>query len=149
MPTSTENFEARILIVDDQPSNVRLLEHTLGRGGFVAVSSTGDPRAVAALHTQNRYELIILDLQMPEIDGFQVMEELHRVAAPRPVTILVMSADAGQATAALEAGAGSFLRKPFVLTEVVERVTLMLETACGDRAGSEDDSPSAIRNGET
>jgi DNA-binding response OmpR family regulator len=86
---------------------------------------------------------------MPEIDGFQVMEELHRVAAPRPVTILVMSADAGQATAALEAGASSFLRKPFVLTEVVERVTLMLETACGDRAGSEDDSPSAIRNGET
>lgn len=147
MSPSTDHSSKRILIVDDQPSNVRLLEHTLGRGGFVEVTSTDDPHEVAALHLRNRYALIVLDLQMPEMDGFAVMEELQRVAPAHPVTILVMSADPAQAAAALEAGASSFLSKPFVLPDVVERVALMLETACGsdrDEAGDGDSTAAHI-----
>jgi DNA-binding response OmpR family regulator len=147
MPPSTDPHGARILIVDDQPSSVRLLEHTLARGGFVEVSSTGDPCAVAALHLENRYALIILDLQMPEMNGFEVMEELQRVAAAIPVAILVMSADATQKTAALEGGATSFLEKPFVLADVVERVTLMLETARGEREDAGDDDSGEAHEG--
>ena len=126
MPPSTDHHCARILIVDDQPSNVRLLEHTLARAGFVEVSSTGDPCAVAALHRENRYALIILDLQMPEMNGFEVMQALQRIAATHPVAILVMSAGSTQKAAALEAGATSFLEKPFVLADVVELVTAIL-----------------------
>jgi CheY-like chemotaxis protein len=131
MPPSTDHYDARILIVDDEPANVRLLEHTLKRGGFVAVSSTGDPREVVALHQKNRYALIVLDLQMPEMDGYEVMEELGKIAAAHPVAILVMSADQTQAKPALEAGATSFLAKPFVLSEVVARVIEILETVGG------------------
>ncbi|MCA1733723.1 MAG: response regulator [Acidobacteria bacterium] len=135
MPPSTDHYAARILIVDDQPSNVRLLEHTLKRGGFTEVSSTGNPREVVALHMKNRYALIVLDLQMPEMNGYEVMEELQKIAEAHPVAILVMSADQTQATAAVEAGAISFLGKPFVLADVVGRVLEILETAAGPDQG--------------
>ena len=69
-------LDASILIVDDQESNVRLLEQLLADTGYTRVSSTMDPREVCALHRKNRYDLILLDLQMPGMDGFQVMEGL-------------------------------------------------------------------------
>ncbi|MGZ5476643.1 MAG: response regulator [Thermoanaerobaculia bacterium] len=127
MPGSTDVFRARILIVDDQESNVRLLEYALRRGGFVAVSSTTDPLEVCALHRQNRYDLIMLDLQMPRMNGFQVLEGLRKVEGEERVAILVLTADPAQMTRALEAGARGFLSKPFVLSEVLLRVHLMLE----------------------
>ena len=134
MPPSTDYYDAPILIVDDEPANVRLLEHTFKRGGFVAVTSTGDPREVVALHTSNHYALIVLDLQMPEMDGYEVMEQLQGIAATDPVAILVMSADQTQARVSVEAGAASFLAKPFVLAEVVARVIEILETAGGEKS---------------
>ncbi|MGZ5493838.1 MAG: response regulator [Thermoanaerobaculia bacterium] len=127
MPGSTDVFRARILIVDDQESNVRLLEYALRRGGFVAVSSTTDPLEVCALHRQNRYDLIMLDLQMPRMNGFQVLEGLRKVEGEERGAILVLTADPAQMTRALEAGARGFLSKPFVLSEVLLRVHLMLE----------------------
>ena len=127
MPGSTDVFRSRILIVDDQESNVRLLECALRRGGYVAVSSTTDPREVCALHRRNRYDLILLDLQMPRMNGFEVMEGLGKIEGEDMVAALVLSADPAQMVRALEAGAGSFLSKPFVLAEVLLRVRLMLE----------------------
>lgn len=121
-----ETAGPRILIVDDLKSNLRLLEQTLRRAAYVEVMSTLDPREVAALHLQHRYDLILLDLQMPEMDGFEVMAKLQEVRAENPVAILVLSADASQKRAALEAGADDFLGKPFRLPEVVERVQGML-----------------------
>jgi DNA-binding response OmpR family regulator len=118
----------RILIVDDQPSNVRLLEHTLRRAGFAEVMSTTEPREVSELHRQHRYDLILLDLQMPSMNGFQVMAGLQEIKSAHPVSILVLSADGTQTAAALSEGADSFLGKPFRLPEVVERVQLMLKT---------------------
>jgi CheY-like chemotaxis protein len=127
MPPSTETAGPKILIVDDLKSNLRLLEQTLRRAAYVEVMSTLDPREVAALHLQHRYDLILLDLQMPEMDGFEVMAKLQEVREENPVAILVLSADPAQKRAALEAGADSFMGKPFRLPEVVERVQVMLQ----------------------
>ena len=127
MNQSTEVLGPRILIVDDQRSNVRLLEQTLRRAGYAEVMSTVEPREVAALHQQNHYDLILLDLQMPEMNGFQVMEQLQQTRSTNPVSILVLSADSTQLPAVLEKGADSFIGKPFRLPDVVERVQLMLK----------------------
>jgi adenylate cyclase len=127
MPASTDVFGARILIVDDQECNVRLLEHALRRGGHVAVSSTTDPLAVCALQRQNRYDLILLDLQMPRMNGLEVMKELDAVEGER-AAILVLSADPAQQTRALQAGARGFLSKPFILAGVLEQARLLLES---------------------
>ncbi len=116
----------RILIVDDQPSNVRLLEHTLRRAGYAEVMSTTEPRQVTGLHLEHDYDLILLDLQMPAMNGMEVIAQLQQIRAAHPVSILVLSADGTQTDAALTGGADSFLGKPFRLPEVVERVELML-----------------------
>jgi CheY-like chemotaxis protein len=123
MSGSTDFFGARILIVDDQQSNVRLLELALRRGGHVSVASTTDPVEVCALHRQNHYDLILLDLQMPRMTGFEVLEALTNEAA---VSVLVLSADPAQMAPAVAAGAKGFLSKPFVLAEILSRVHLML-----------------------
>ena len=126
MPPSTEKRGPRILIVDDQGSNVRLLTQTLHRAGYLEVASTVDPREVAALHLRDRYDLILLDLQMPDMDGFGVMAELREIRRAHPVAILVISAEPRQMHAALEAGADGFLAKPFRLPDVVGQVERML-----------------------
>jgi CheY-like chemotaxis protein len=125
MLRSTDTFEFRILIVDDQQSNVRLLEFALQRAGYLAVSSTTEPRSVSELHRQNRYDLILLDLQMPGMNGFEVLEDLKTVDRSM-VSVLVLSADPEKRKRAIDGGARSFLSKPFVLTEVLHEVQLML-----------------------
>jgi adenylate cyclase len=127
---------ARLLIVDDQPSNVKLLEHTLRRAGYVHVSATTDPREVAAMHGQHGFHLILLDLQMPRMDGFEVMDSLREIRKSLPVAILVISADPAQLKAAMAGGADSFLSKPFRLPDVVDRVEVILK-ACATSPGPE------------
>lgn len=126
LPT-TEASAAKILIVDDQKSNIRLLEQTLKRAGYADVVSTTEPRTVAALHQEHHFDLMLLDLQMPELNGFEVMHQLQEARRANPVSILVLSADSTQMPAVFEAGADSFLGKPFRLPDVVERVQLMLK----------------------
>jgi len=126
MPVRTDVLGAGILIVDDQPTNLRLLELALRRAGYVGVTSTAEPRDVCALHRRNHYDLIMLDGQMPRMNGFQVMQGLADDGGKK-VPILFLTADSAQMVPALEAGATGFLSKPFVLAEVVRRVQLMLE----------------------
>jgi len=126
MPLSTDSPVVRILIVDDQVSNVRLLELALRRGGYMDVASTTDPKQVAALHLMNHYDLILLDLQMPGMTGFQVMQQLREAEKPHRVVILVISADPALKLAALEAGANDFLSKPFHIIDVIDRVRLLM-----------------------
>ena len=128
MPERVDLLQRKILIVDDQESNVRLLEFALRRGGFTAVSSTTDPRTVAAMHAENRYDLILLDLRMPQMDGFEVLRALRTVEGGKRVPILILSADPSQMVQASDAGATGFLSKPFVLTEVLRCVKGMLES---------------------
>jgi PAS domain S-box-containing protein len=120
-------LKARILIVDDQESNVTLLERLLDEAGYSNVASTMNPEEVCALHRKNHYDLILLDLQMPGMDGFQVMEALKTNDADGYLPVLVITAQPGHKLRALQAGARDFVSKPFDLIEVRTRIYNMLE----------------------
>ena len=126
-----EVIEARILIVDDEPANVRLLERILQRDGFKEIDSTNDPRHFLALYAAKRPDILLLDLHMPGLDGFAVMDQLRgRIPASEFVPILVLTADiTPQARQrALSAGAKDFLTKPVDPAEVVLRIRNLLQT---------------------
>ena len=126
--TPQDMLNARILIVDDQPANVALLEDLLHSIGYTQVFSTMDPTAVAALHRQTPFDLILLDLQMPGMDGFQVMEALKAGAAEGDyLSVLVVTAQPGHKLRALQAGAKDFVSKPFDLVEVQTRIRNLIE----------------------
>jgi PAS domain S-box-containing protein len=127
MLTESEILNANILIVDDQESNVMLLEQLLRDAGYVHVASTMNPREVFALHRKNHYDLILLDLQMPGMDGFQVMEGLKTNEADGYLPVLVITAQPGHKLRALQAGARDFISKPFDLVEARTRIHNMLE----------------------
>ncbi|PJJ21233.1 PAS domain S-box-containing protein [Janthinobacterium sp. 67] len=127
MLQATEILNASILIVDDQEANVMLLEQVLRNAGYTRITSTMDPQAVRALHQQHRYDLILLDLQMPEMDGFEVMEGLRDIEAGSYLPVLVITAQPGHKLRALQAGAKDFVSKPFDLVEVKTRIHNMLE----------------------
>ncbi len=127
MITESDILNASILIVDDQAANVRLLERLLRQAGYACVASTTNPQEVCALHRKNRYDLILLDLQMPGMDGFQVMEGLKTNDADDYLPVLVITAQPGHKLRALQAGAKDFITKPFDLVEVKTRVHNMLE----------------------
>lgn len=120
-------LNASILIVDDQEVNVSLLEQTLRDAGYARVASTMNPHEVCALHRKNRYDLILLDLQMPGMDGFQVMEGLKTSDTESYLPVLVITAQPGHKLRALQAGAKDFISKPFDLVEVRTRIHNMLE----------------------
>ena len=127
MVNVSDILNADILIVDDQEANVRLLEQMLHGAGYVSITSTMDPLEVCELHRKNGYDLILLDLQMPGMDGFQVMEGLKAIEPDSYVPVLVITAQPGHKLRALEAGAKDFMSKPFDLVEVKTRIHNMLE----------------------
>jgi len=127
MITSSDILNSRVLIVDDQEANVFLLEHILRGAGYASVASTMDPREVCELHRQNRYDLILLDLEMPGMDGFQVMEGLKEIETEGYLPVLVITAEPGHKLRALQAGAKDFISKPLDLAEVRARAYNMLE----------------------
>ena len=125
--SATDILGASILIVDDQASNVALLEQLLGEAGYTRVASTMNPQEVCALHRRNGYDLILLDLQMPGMDGFQVMEGLKTNDVDGYLPVIVLTAQPGHKLRALQAGAKDFISKPFDLVEVRTRIHNMLE----------------------
>ncbi len=118
---------ANILVVDDQEVNVTLLVQMLRNAGYTNISTTMDPLAVCALHAANHYDLILLDLQMPEMDGFQVMEGLKEIERDGYLPVLAVTAQPAHKLRALRAGAKDFLSKPFDLSEVRTRIHNMVE----------------------
>jgi serine phosphatase RsbU (regulator of sigma subunit) len=127
MVSSADILNAKILVVDDKEANVRLIEGMLRVAGYTSVHSTTDPNKVCELHNANRYSLILLDLQMPEMDGFQVMEGLKVIEADGYLPVLVITAQPDHKLRALEAGAKDFVSKPFDLAELRARVHNILE----------------------
>jgi len=127
MVSADDMLNASILIVDDQTANVQLLEHMLRDVGYRCIASTMDPHAVCALHRDNHYDLILLDLQMPGMDGFQVMDGLKKIETDGYVPILVITAQPGHKLRALASGAKDFISKPFDLMEARTRIYNMLE----------------------
>src|SRR5471030_1107577 len=127
MISSADILKGSILIVDDQAANVSLLEKMLRGAGYTSIASTTNPREVCELHRKNRYNLILLDLQMPGMDGFQVMEGLKEIETGGYLPVLVITAQPDHKLRALKAGAKDFVSKPFDLAEVLMRVYNMLE----------------------
>ncbi|MHB8783846.1 MAG: response regulator [Desulfobacteria bacterium] len=127
MVDASDILNAGILVVDDQAANVLLLERMLRDAGYVSITSTMDPNEVCELHRRNRYGLILLDLQMPVMDGFKVMEALKEVEEDSYLPVLVITAQPDHKLRALKAGAKDFISKPFDLAEVLARVHNMLE----------------------
>ncbi len=125
--TSSAILQGKVLIVDDQEANVILLEQILLREGYQAISSTMKSSDVCELHRENNYDLILLDLQMPEMDGFAVMEELKKIEKDGYLPVLVITAQPNQKLRALKAGAEDFITKPFEMAEVLVRVHNMLK----------------------
>src|ERR1700683_2194804 len=127
MVSAADILNARILVVDDREANVRLLEGMLRIAGYTCIASTTDPNEVCELHRRNRYGLILLDLQMPGMDGFQVMEGLKEIEEDGYLPVLVITAQPEHKLRALEAGAKDFVSKPFDLAELRARVHNILE----------------------
>lgn len=127
MGNASDILNASILIVDDQAVNVSLLERLLREAGYACVASTMNPHEVCALHRKNRYDLILLDLRMPGMDGFEVMEGLKTSDADGDLAVLVITAEPGHKLRALQAGAKDFISKPFDLVEIKTRIHNLLE----------------------
>jgi two-component system cell cycle response regulator len=127
MISASDILRANILLVDDRRVNVLLLEQTLRNAGYASITSTTDPGEVCQLHRQNRYDLIVLDLVMPRVDGFQVMESLKQIETEGYLPVLAVTANPAHKLRALQCGAKDFIGKPFDLAEVLMRVRNMLE----------------------
>ncbi len=127
MITPADVLHAKILIVDDKKQNILLLDRILRGGGYRDVNSTSDSREVYELHRTNRYDLILLDLNMPGVDGFDVMTSLKTLETDGYLPVLVITAEPDQKVRALKAGARDFVGKPFELSEVLIRVYNMIE----------------------
>ena len=127
MISPTEILHGNILIVDDQEVNIILLERMLRGAGYDAITSTMAPVEVCDLHLKNSFDLILLDLQMPGMDGFQVMEGLKQIEPDGYLPVLVITAQPDHKLRAFQAGAKDFISKPFEISEVLARVHNMLE----------------------
>ncbi|MCW9033122.1 MAG: response regulator [Rhodospirillales bacterium] len=125
-------FASRILVVDDNAANVELLEMMLNLAGYDNVQVTTDSRQVKPMFLEEPFDLILLDIRMPYLDGFQVMEQLAEIVENDYVPILVLTAQKDMETRlrALELGARDFVTKPFDRTEVLNRIENMLEVRC-------------------
>ncbi len=151
MISSSDILHGKILVVDDQEANILLLERMLRGAGYTSVTSTMDPREVFELHRNNRYDLILLDLEMPGVDGFRVMEQikeiepqdllvdlsmkrqfqmiegLEEIEPGGYLPVIVITAQPEHKLRSLKAGARDFISKPFEIAEVLARVRNMLE----------------------
>ncbi len=121
--------DAAVLIVDDNVANVDLLREILSHDGFTRVRGETDPRNVPALCAAERYDLLLIDIRMPHMSGFELMERLKAIHAGDYVPMLVLTAHTDQETRrkSLELGANDFLTKPFIAWELLHRVRNMLE----------------------
>ena len=127
MISTKELLDAKILVVDDSPDNVDLLLAMLEQEGYTNVTSTTLPQEVIGLHAKHQYDLILLDIQMPEMDGFDVMAGLRELENDAWLPVLAITAQPAYKLKALEAGAKDFISKPFDFVEVLQRIHNMLE----------------------
>ena len=134
MLSRSEVLQGRILIVDDEEANVLLLQRMLQGAGYLSIESTRDPLEVCALHRERHFDLILLDLQMPVMDGFQVAKQLLEIEPDGYLPVLVVTAQPGHKLRALKAGAKDFITKPFDLAEVLARVYNLLEVRLLNKA---------------
>ena len=129
MTWNAELASARILIIDDEPANVLLLSKLLARQGCTHLNTATDPREGLAIFAREPHDLVLLDLRMPFMDGFEVLREMHALQpedAP-PVLVLTAQPDMPTRLKVLDSGARDFIPKPFECLEVLSRIRNMLE----------------------
>ncbi|MCC8361876.1 response regulator [Lysobacter sp. A6] len=127
MISAADILAARILVVDDDLDALRTLEQSLTSAGYSTLTCTTDPRRVAALHAEHDFDAILLDVLMPGMDGFEVMEALKPGERGGYLPVLALTAEPGHRTQALRYGAKDFLRKPFDPEELLLRVRNLVE----------------------
>jgi diguanylate cyclase (GGDEF)-like protein/PAS domain S-box-containing protein len=120
-------FGCKILLVGDRQANPELLEKMLRCAGYTCIASTMDPLIVCELHLKNHYDLILLDLQTPRMDGFLVLEELKKIEPEDYLSVLVITARSSDRQRALEAGAKDFISNLSDRSEVLTRIYNMVE----------------------
>ena len=123
--------EGKILIIDDEPGNVQIFERVLRGAGFSNIASITDSLKAVETYKKFRPDLILLDLKMPNLDGFGVMDALKKVDTAAYLPILVLTAQRDQPTRrkAIKYGAKDFISKPFEMTEALTRVRNMLKVS--------------------
>jgi putative two-component system response regulator len=128
--TSRTFRNARILIIDDEPTNVEILRRILSRSGFTRLESTTDSRDAKRLYVRHRPDIVLLDLHMPHLDGLEVMAQLADIVEATYLPILILSADVTPEARrdALSRGAKDFVNKPFQPDEILLRIKTLLET---------------------
>src|SRR6266481_1077242 len=130
LPNASLYSKMKIVAIDDEPANVALLEAMLDEGGYTRVKTVTDSRLAMETCISFEPDLVLLDLMMPHVDGFSILESLRAAAGESFLPIIVLTADANEATKlrALRAGATDFLLKPFDQLEVLLRIANLLET---------------------
>jgi putative two-component system response regulator len=134
--TTTSNTNpARIFVIDDEPVNLKLLDKLLGGQGYSGLVLIQDPREVLARYREARPDLILLDINMPHLDGYAVMEQLQHLADPLLPPVVVMTAQHGRDALlkALNSGARDFIGKPFDRAELLMRVRNLLDAQLAHR----------------
>ncbi|GJL77035.1 MAG: hypothetical protein NPINA01_00240 [Nitrospinaceae bacterium] len=129
MITTEQIMNAKILVVDDEPANIMVLEETLKQKGHTSIQTVSDPRNALEYYQSFQPDLVLLDLNMPHFNGFQVMDQIQKANSKGNVPIMILTAQVDQGTRlrALDAGARDFLTKPFDILEVSLRIQNMLE----------------------
>jgi len=129
MPAENLQLSSKILLIDDEPLNIKLLEKYLKQTGYKNILSTQNSAIAVELYSQYQPDLVLLDLNMPTMDGFQILECLQRIETKSyvPVMVLTANTDDESRLRALEAGAKDFINKPFSKIEVMTRIRNMLE----------------------
>lgn len=127
--TSIGLKQAKILIVDDESANVRLIEKLLAMNGFNHVLSTQDSTEAVALYQKQQSDLLLLDLNMPNLDGYGVLDQLNTLTNDNPPPVLILTAQHQQhfRQRALDKGARDYVTKPFDVDELISRVCNLLE----------------------
>jgi putative two-component system response regulator len=130
LPNATHLTKMKILVIDDEPANVALLEAMLLEGGYTRVKAIADSRLAMEACLSFDPDLVLLDLMMPHVDGFTILEAIRSAAGESFLPVIVLTADANESTKlrALHAGATDFLLKPFDQLEVLLRMNNLLET---------------------